>query len=50
MIYYLPIENVAAPIPTNTTLDTEFFSLSDITAITTPEIENMAMNAGPART
>ena len=46
----LPDEKVAAPMPTKTTLETEFFSLSDITAIRTPDMENMAMKAGPANT
>ena len=46
----VPAEKVAAPRPTSTTLDTAVLSLSDRTERRTPETENTAMKAGPART
>ena len=46
----LPAEKVAAPRPTSTTLDTAELSLSERTERRTPEMENTAMKAGPART
>ena len=48
--FKLPAEKVAAPRPTSTTLDTAELSLSEMTERRTPEIENTAMKAGPART
>ena len=45
-----PAEKVAAPRPTRTTLDTEELSLSERTERRTPEMENTAIKAGPART
>ena len=50
LIGILPAEKVAVPRPTRTTLETEFLSLSDMIERRTPEMENMAMKAGPART
>ena len=46
----LPAEKVAAPRPTSTTLDTAALSLSERKDRRTPETENTAMKAGPART
>ena len=46
----LPAEKVAAPRPTSTTLDTAVLSLSDRMERRTPETENTAIKAGPART
>ena len=46
----LPVEKVAAPRPTSTTLDTAVLSLSERTERRTPEMENTAIKAGPART
>ena len=42
-------EKVAVPRPTNTTLDTRVLSLSDIMDNNTPDTENTAMKAGPAK-